>query len=437
MKRKLSGSILVLVIMILSIGIVGCNQKDNNQNSNSDAIRMDESDNQVTEDSKSEAADTTVLVSESETVTSETEQPKTEGNITSNQNGFYETTTVDGGIKDVYEQYGMLAGTCLSDIMLSQSEFTDLIKENFNSITLENFMKPDAMLNREQSIASGDIVVTFSPRTTNLLDWAKSNHMSARGHVLVWYSQTPDWIFYQDFDKSKGLVDRDTMLARMESYIKQTFELLDTLGYSDMFYAYDVVNEAIMEDGSLRDTLWKSIIGDDYIWYAFYYADKYAPESIQLYYNDYNEQFKTDYIVKMAKSLVDEDGRSLIDGIGCQGHLYTEDSIDDYMKTIEAFSALGLDVQITELDVSLGTWMQIKPATEENLIAQGQYYYELVNRIIGENEAGKTNVSAITYWGFADNLSWRRDRSPMLFDQNLVPKYAYYGAMQDYQNAGF
>ncbi len=367
---------------------------------------------------------------------SEGEEPtpaKSEEDATSVQ----ETALVEGGIKDVYEQYSIKAGTCLSDAMIAKSEYTDLITENYNSITLENFMKPDSVLSKSKSITTGELTVEFTKKTTDLLDWAKSNGIPARGHVLVWYSQTPDWIFYEKFDKAQGLVNRDTMLARMESYIKQTFEQLDTLGYADMFYAYDVVNEALMEDGSYRDCLWKQIIGDDYIWYAFSYADKYAPESIKLYYNDYNEQFKTDVIVKLAQSLVDESGRSLIDGIGCQGHLYTGDSIDSYMATLRAFSSLGLDVQITELDVSLGTWQNIKSATEENLKAQGQYYYELVNRIVEENSAGTTSVSGITFWGFADNLSWRNNRSPLLFDSNLKPKYAYYGAKQDYDNAGY
>jgi endo-1,4-beta-xylanase len=341
------------------------------------------------------------------------------------------------GILDIYAQFGLRAGTCLSDAMIADEKFTDIITENFNQITLENYMKPDYILNKNKSLETGELTVEFNKNTTALLDWAKSNGMSVRGHVLVWYSQTPDWIFYEGFDTSKELVDRDTMLARMESYIKQTFEQLENLGYLDLFYAYDIVNEAIMEDGSYRDCLWKQIIGDDYIWQAFHYADQYAPESIKLYYNDYNEQFKTKYIITLAQSLVDEEGKSLIDGIGCQGHLYTQDSISSYITTLKAFSALDLEVQITELDVSLGSWQNILSATEDTLKVQGKYYYELINRIIGENAAGNTNVSGITFWGFADNLSWRRDRSPLLFDSNLKPKYSYYGARQERDNAGY
>lgn len=344
---------------------------------------------------------------------------------------------VEGGIKGVFEKYGMVTGTCIHPGLMSQSNILDHILGNYTSVTMENDMKPDYILNKNKSIEAGDLVVEFSQNVINMLEWAKNNGLGVRGHTIIWHSQTPQWIFHEDFDTSKPKVDRETMLKRMESYIKQVFEKLDELGYMDIIYAYDVVNEAIMEDGSMRDSDWRRIIGDDYIWYAFYYADKYAPESCKLFYNDYNEQFKTQHVVKLAQSLVTEDGRYLIDGIGCQGHLYTRDSIDDYMRTLEAFSALGLDVQITELDVSLGTWTNILLPTKDNLKEQGRWYYELINRIIESNQAGKTCVSGITFWGVSDSNSWRSDRNPLLFDRMFKPKYAYFGVVQQRENAGF
>ena len=80
--------------------------------------------------------------------------------------------------------------------------------------------------------------------------------------------------------------------------------------------------------------------------------------------------------------------------------------------------------------------MTIDSATEENLKVQGRYFYELISRIIEENEAGNTRISSITYWGFVDNLSWRSPRSPLLYDAEINPKYAYYGAILDYDRAG-
>ena len=131
------------------------------------------------------------------------------------------------------------------------------------------------------------------------------------------------WIFHENFDTNAPFVTREVMLARMESYIKQVFEKLDEYGYTDLFYAYDVVNEAWMEDGKIREEMnfWYQIIGEDYLWHAFNYANKYAPESIDLYYNDYNEQYKTDALLKFVDTLVDEEGNYLIDGIGLQAHI--------------------------------------------------------------------------------------------------------------------
>lgn len=442
MKRRFCNVTFTIMMILMLAALTGCNKKDDNQTKPVDTVKQEAQEPQATPEASTEDQDATAEaegeaeVAETEN-TSGTEQEAAEQEVTTEQEPTAQVTpSLEGGIKDVYKQAGMIAGTCLSEVMISQSKYTNVITENFNAITLENLMKPDYILDKDASIAAGDIVVTFTPKTISLLDWAKSNGMSVRGHTLIWHSQTPDWIFYEGFDKTKGFVDRDTMLARMESYIKQTFELLDTLGYSEIFHAYDIVNEALNDNGTYRDSHWKKIIGDDYIWHAFNFADQYAPENIKLYYNDYNEQFKTQHFIKMAQSLVDESGRSLIDGIGCQGHLYTKDSIDDYIKMLKAYKTLGLEVQITELDVSLGTWQKILPPTEENLVAQGQYYYDLVNRIINENAAGTTNVSGITFWGFVDNLSWRFDRNPVLFDKDLNPKYAYYGAMQDQDKAG-
>lgn len=440
MRRKLRLLMLVVAMLSMLIVIGGCSKKDNETpkdvtNNNSGEV---EDDNSVDSDNNNSSDEDVNKDIDSNEVTDEGNEDEDIEEVEEVYEDYIvgELSLTTGGIKSAFETYGLLqAGTCINGMAIR--DFSDNILENYNSVTMENEMKPEAILNHTKSMAAGDIVVEYTQRTLDLLDWAKENNMKARGHVLVWYSQTPEWIFYEDFDTKKALVDRDTMLARMESYIKQNFEILESLGYIDMFYAYDIVNEAINDNGTLRDCKWLEIIGDDYIWQAFYYADKYAPEHVKLYYNDFNEQFKINHFVKLAESLVDEDGRSLIDGIGCQGHLYTKDSIDQYMKTLEAFSATGLEVQITELDVSLGTWQSILQPTDENLRAQGQYYYELINRIIEGNNAGTTNVRGITFWGISDGLSWRRDRSPLLFDLDFKPKYAYFGAVQDKAHSGY
>lgn len=342
-------------------------------------------------------------------------------------------------LKDIYAEHGVKVGTCLTPSMITSTKHSDIITSQFNSVTMENAMKPDYIFSKTKSQESGELVVSFNLDMTNMLDWARENNMAVRGHTLVWYSQTPSWIFYQDFDTNKELVSREVMLERMESYIRQVFELLEEKGYSDLFYAYDVVNEAWMEDGSMRDgqNLWYKVIGEDYIWYAFYYANKYAPENIALFYNDYNEQYKYTTLVKFVKTLVDEDGNSLIDGIGLQAHLYTADDMSRYLMAVKALGATGLKLEITELDVCLGSYQKNESATDDNLSRQGRYYYSLLHSIFDMIDKGEINMDSITFWGFVDTLSWRRTASPLLYDSLFQRKPAYFGAAQLKDYAGF
>lgn len=348
-----------------------------------------------------------------------------------------ETVEITETLKSLYANYNIKAGTCLSDQMIRNNRCEKIIKDNFNSITFENQMKPDYILDKNASKKAGELVVNFDSTAKGLLKWCKDNNMAVRGHTIVWYSQTPSWIFYEDFNTAGALVSREVMLERLESYTKQIFEELEELGYLELFYAYDVANEAWMEDGTMRDCLWLQTIGEDYLWYAFYYADMYAPEYVDLYYNDYNEQFKTETLYNFVQTLVDEEGNYLIDGIGLQAHLYTEDSLEDYFTTVEKLGSTGLKVNLTELDVCLGSWTNIKQPTEENLKAQGQYYYNLINGLLQLAEEEKVKMDSLTFWGFTDKLSWRKERSPMLFDTVYEPKYAYYGALQIKELAGF
>ena len=127
----------------------------------------------------------------------------------------------------------------------------------------------------------------------------------------------------------------------------------------------------------------------------------------------------------------------LIDGIGLQAHLYTNDNINTYFNAIEKLSAAGLKLEITELDVSLGAWNNFLPGTDENLKNQGKYYYEFVNTLFEKVDAGVLNMDALTFWGFCDTMSWRKEAYPLLFDGNLEPKYAYYGVIQMKEKCGF
>jgi endo-1,4-beta-xylanase len=340
-------------------------------------------------------------------------------------------------IASVFAEHGMKAGTGVTAHDLKNKLMTELITTHFNSLTCGNEMKPDYVLNQKKSQEEGHVVVEYGKDTQAILDFAKENDMSMRGHTLVWYSQTPEWLFHENFDTKEPLVDREEMLTRMEDMIRGNFEQLTDLGYIDMFYAYDVINEGWMEDGTPRQCHWSEIIGEDYFWYAFYFADKYAPESIDLYYNDYNEQFKADTLVEFVDTLKDEDGRSLIDGIGLQAHLYTTDDLDEYFAAMDTMAETGLKMQLTELDVCLGKYQFPDEKNEDTLKEQGQFYYNLINGIFERVDDGRVNMDALTVWGTTDSASWRREYNPLPFDGAFKPKYAFYGLIQEKENSGF
>lgn len=375
----------------------------------------------------------------SDTAATQTEQPDAEVTPEAEEPLFTEEELANISIKDAFAKYNVKAGTCMNSFFIDGGANEELILKQFNSITMENHMKPDYIFNKDKSIETGDVVIELNGDAIKMLDWAKSKGMSLRGHTFVWYSQTPQWIFYENFDTKQPKASREVMLQRMESMIKGMFETLDAAGYLDMFYAYDVVNEAVNDDGTLRSmwNLWYETIGEDYIWWAFYYANKYAPEHVDLYYNDYNEQFKTQYIIDLVKTLVDENGNYLIDGIGCQAHLYTMDGIPQYLTHIDKIAELGLKVQLTELDVELGAWQKNIPANEENYNVQGRYVYDLISSLLERVEAGTLKLDAITFWGYNDAMSWRKEKSPCLYYRDLTPKPAFYGAALVKELAGF
>ncbi|MBO4477838.1 MAG: endo-1,4-beta-xylanase [Lachnospiraceae bacterium] len=348
-----------------------------------------------------------------------------------------QTEVTDQTLKDVFAEHGMKVGTCVSSRVTDTQKYADLVIGQFNSLTMENAMKPDYILNQKESQAAGKPVVELNSEALSILSWAKTNGFSMRGHTLIWHSQTPDWLFRENFASSGPYVGREEMLRRMEALISGIFEELDDHGYLDLFYAYDVVNEAWMEDGSMRTSNWKRIIGDDYLWYAFYYADRYAPESIDLYYNDYNEQYKAECIADFVETLKDDDGRYLIDGIGLQAHLFTEDDLANYLDGVDVLAETGLKLELTEVDLGLGKYEGAKSATDANLRVQGQYFYELFEGLFKRVDEGKLRMDAVTFWGFSDGLSWRREYSPQLYDSDLDPKYALYGVMQIKEHAGY
>ena len=348
--------------------------------------------------------------------------------------------TEETSLKDLYED-AFYMGVAAPDYVIRTEPYKSLVREQFNSMTMENEMKPDYIMDKAASIARLDIykehvAVNFNA-CKNGLDFAKENGISVRGHVLVWHSQTPDWFFYENYDTNGQLAGRDLMLKRMENYIKDVIAYTET-NYPGVIYAWDVVNEAIADPWGIgleageaspmrqKDSLWYQTIGKDFVEKAFSYArkytEKYAPDhKIKLFYNDYNEYFeqKTEGIIQLLTP-VRKAGN--LDGIGMQSHIDVGWGLygtNGYMTALRKFSEkLGVEIQVTELDIGM--------SENDTEASQGEYYQEFMEALLAEKYRG-ADITSVTIWGLSDDLSWRKDKNCLLFRKDLSKKPAYDG----------
>ena len=345
----------------------------------------------------------------------------------------YEIQNDIPSLKDVYSPYFKFGGA-VTDTELANESAQNLIKKHYNSLTPGNELKPESLLDQKACQEQGNNVnpIINIASARNILDFCRDNNISVRGHVLVWHSQTPGWFFKENFDSNGDFVSKEIMLERMENYIKNVMEALATEYPTVDFYAWDVVNEAWLDDGSYRHpgtydensnySGWVQVFGDNsFIPYAFEYARKYAPEGCKLYYNDFNEYMpqKTAAIVNMANELKE---KNLIDGIGMQSHLDVrsgEDafpSVSVYEKAVKAFTETGLDVQITELDAT------VNGNSDELFEAQAKYYSDVLDVCVKYADS----ISAVVLWGTTDDKSWRNTKYPLIFNEDFTAKPAYY-----------
>lgn len=253
--------------------------------------------------------------------------------------------------------------------------------------------------------------------------------MALRGHTLVWHNQTPEWLFE---NQAGGLVDRAVLLERLRAHIQTVVGR-----FKDVIYGWDVVNEVISDDANdenafLRPSKWLDIAGEDFIAKAFEFAHEADPQAL-LFYNDYNESnpHKRERIYRLVRSLLDQGVP--IHGVGLQAHWNLYDpTLDDMRAAIERYAQLGLQLQLTELDVSVFRFedkrTDLVHPTEEMLEMQAERY-ESIFRLLYEY---KEHISAVTFWGAADDYTWLDDfpvrgrkNWPFLFDESHRPKEAY------------
>lgn len=322
-------------------------------------------------------------------------------------------------LKEAYADYFDL-GTAANKGEASNEERMDFYASQFNIITHGNDLKPDSVLDlaasRELAKLDDTAVAVHFTDATPLLDYCQANGIKVHGHVLVWHSQTPEAFFHAGYDEHAPYVSREVMLARMESYIEQVLTITEQ-SYPGLIVSWDVVNEAIEDsDGQLRQSNWTKVVGDDFVLKAFEYARKYAAAGTQLYYNDYSTPYqpKLAGISTLLDTLVAEGN---VDGYGFQCHYQVgSPSIEQLKTALDEIIAKGLRIRVSELDIT------IDDRSERALRAQAERYAALFDVFKQYADA----IDAVQVWGVTDDLSWKSSKYPLLFDEKVQPKLAFW-----------
>ena len=353
------------------------------------------------------------------------------------------------------EDYGGMAGVAIPAMALNDEARMELVTKHFNSVTAENEMKPESFLGTNPNIGDDGFPILDFTNGNKMMDYIKNynennpdNIIKVRGHVLVWHSQTPGWFFREGYDTNKSYVDKATMSKRLENYIKQVLEYYHGEGseYDGIIYSWDVVNEAINDvDGEVRaESDWYRVYEDNsFIKEAFVYANKYVPEDVTLFYNDYNDTngVKVQGICRLIEQIKATSG-ARIDGMGMQGHYDMSSPTEGQFKeAAEAYAkALGEggELQLTELDFKASKdYNGTNNAVEYQ--KQAYRYKTIYDAILSLEKEGKANFNTITFWGTHDGVSWLQDSNvvggaadgdkpqcPLLFDDNYQAKPAYW-----------
>ena len=329
----------------------------------------------------------------------------------------------DPSLKEAFAPWFLL-GTAVTQGEALNTQRMDAYSYHFGIYTPGNELKPDSVLDVAASmrLAKEDdtaVAVRFDAAKP-LLSYCRDHGLPVHGHVLVWHSQTPEAFFHKGYKASAEYVSRETMLARLDNYIRQIMAFMDQ-NYPGLIVSWDVVNEAIDDStGQLRQSNWTKVVGDDFVERAFEIARKYAPKDVKLYYNDYNTPIapKTDGILALLARLTAEGN---IDGYGFQAHYSATSPAPSRIRAaMEQVEALGLRVRISELDVT------IDGNTELNLKVQAIRYADLFKIFMEHAE----HLDAVQLWGVSDDLSWRASQYPLLFDRLLKPKPAFHSVLE-------
>ena len=331
-----------------------------------------------------------------------------------------------GSAYEILSPY-FLVGTAIEPSQLDSERHVQLLTTHFNSLTAENVMKPGSIQPNE-----GEFRWTNADR---LVEFAKENGIAVHGHTLVWHQQAAEWMF-EDEDGNPldaTLENKELVLQRLEDHIRAVVGR-----YKGEVFLWDVVNEAVdaTKPDCMRRSEWYRLTGTDYIVRAFEVAREVDPDAI-LIYNDFGttENYKRTCIYNFVKEM--QEKGVPIDGIGMQMHINIEyPTVAAIEDTLEVFAELG-EVHVTELDVSLYTndYQSYEEIPDELLLKQGYRYEEIFELF---KDFGKS-IGSVTFWGMADDHTWlktfptTRLNLPLLFDEQLQAKYAYWGAVDPSQ----
>ena len=386
----------------------------------------------------------------------------------------------------VREKLGGFVGCEVTGFEADDPKVWEIITTHFERVTLGNELKPDALVGYSVTNCPGtelaelngesiEVPVLDYSRADKILDqilaWNAEHpdrEIKVRGHVLVWHSQTPEWFFHEDYDKSKPYVSAELMDKRLEWYIRTVLTRYtgEDSKYKDLFYGWDVVNEAISdatatyrsdaenpgeslnEDRHGSNSSWWHVYqSNEYIINAFRYANKYAPADLELYYNDYNEcdARKANGIAELLKAIKAEEGEpgvgTRITAMGMQGHYGMDNpSTTAIGNAVKQYCAIVGKVQITEMDISAsGSYDGSADAVEEENEKLRKRYNMIYYTLNTMNAEEGMEVCGITFWGTVDHYSWLQSRSnvgggnttglpqmPLLFDGEYQPKPCFY-----------
>lgn len=384
----------------------------------------------------------------------------------------------DSILENYEDVFGHL-GTCVnygsnpSTSQLQDEKTLAFVKKHFNSITMENEMKPDAVLGnsvnaitKEEAEKLGYIIPdnykeTSVPklnfdRIDKILQTAYDNGLGLRGHTLLWHSQTPAWFFGIDYDADEDAVDEDTMDARIDFYVSTVMDHVmqkekEIAGETGkIVYAWDVVNE-YLHRGRAWSLNWTSVYGDmkgtpSYVKRAFERAyemlEKYdATDKVTLFYNDYDTYFEVEDLLALVNFINEGEKAKICSGIGMQSHVdIKRPTIEEYGAALEKFMAAGYEVQITELDFTInfdtdGTDKKDPSYDYENegetIEEQAAFVKDFMEMVIAKQKNRDKTVSpkgitGLTIWGLYDSISWRGKSQPLLFGTSIDdPKPAF------------